>query len=122
MATDEGETKEVEVRDFSLFLLDRAATHQELSDKLQRLVTAVQDTGKKGTLTVSFNLALFDGDPHRVVVEDKIVLKMPEHDRKNGIFFPDNAGNLSRTDPNQLNPEMFKDFDAATGEFKGGQS
>jgi hypothetical protein len=112
--------KEAEApREFAMFLMDRASTHNELSEKLQQLVTAVQDTGKKGTLQLTLQLDLFDGDPDRVVVADKIVLKVPEHDRKSSIFFPDKDGNLSRTDPNQLAPEMFKDFDARTGEFKG---
>lgn len=119
-AIDPSEESDVtEPREFALFLIDRGATHAELTMKLGALVAAVQDTGKKGTLQVTFGLDLFDGDPNRVVVTDKIVLKMPEHDRKNSIFFPDKAGNLLRTDPNQLAPEMFKDFDVKTGEFKG---
>jgi hypothetical protein len=116
--TDENEPGEVPPKEFALFLIDRAATHQELSTKLNALVPAVQDTGKKGSITVTFEFDLFDGDPNRIVVKDKITLKMPEHDRKNSIFFPDKDGNLSRTDPNQLNPEMFKDYDPQTGAFR----
>jgi len=107
-----------EIREFALFLMDRPATHVELSEKFNALVKAVQDTGKKGTLSLTFTVGLFDGDPGRVVIDDKITYKVPEHDRKSGIFFPDKNGNLSRTDPESLAPEMFKNFDTKTGEMK----
>ena len=43
--------------------------------------------------------------PETLVVTDAIKLKLPEHDRKASIFWPDTAGNLCRTDPNQ--PSFF---------------
>ncbi len=105
-------------RDFSLFLLDRRPTHDELSQKLYSCVEAVRDTGKKGSLQLTINIELFDGDPDRVVINDKIILKMPEHDRKMSVFYATEDGNLSRTDPNQLSPEFFRNVDVETGEFK----
>lgn len=105
-------------RDFALVLMDRPATHLELSEKLNALVKAVQETGKTGTLTLTLTVGLYDGDVNRVEIADKIAYKVPEHDRKKGIFFPDRHGNLSRVDPQSLSPELFKDVDQSTGEFK----
>ncbi len=107
-----------EVKDFALFLMERPSTHIELGEKLHNLVAAVRDTGKKGTLAVTFTVGLFDGDPDRIIIDDKITMRVPEHDRKSSIFFPDKHGNLSRTDPNSLAPELFKDVDHRTGEMK----
>lgn len=107
-----------EARDFALFLMDRPSTHVELSEKLNALVKAVRDTGKKGSLAITFTVGLFDGDPDRIIIDDKIVMKVPEHDRKSSIFFPDKHGNLSRNDPNSLAPELFKDVNNVTGDMK----
>lgn len=114
MATTEGQ----EVRDFSAFMLDRPATHREMSEKMHQLIAAVQDTGKKGTIQLTISLELFDGDPDRLVVNDRIVMKVPEHDRKGSIFFPDRAGNLSRSDPNQLSFDSIKDVDVKHTEVR----
>ena len=114
--TDEPE--EGNVREFAAFLLDRPATHNELSEKLRQLTVAVQDTGKKGTLQLTVALELFDGDPDRVVVNDRIVMKVPEHDRKGSILFPDRDGNLSRNDPNALSFDTLRDVNINTGEMK----
>lgn len=101
--------------DFALILMQRPSTHAELSEKLQALTTAVRETGKKGTLGITITVGLFDGDPDRIVIGDKITMRMPEHDRKDSIFFPTQSGQLSRTDPNSLSPALFKDVDTASG-------
>lgn len=105
-------------KDFALLLMERPSTHAELSEKMQALVKAVRETGKKGSLAITFTVGLFDGDPDRIIIDDKIAMRVPEHDRKSSIFFPDKSGNLSRTDPNSLAPELFKDVDTRTGEMK----
>ena len=47
----DADTGEILVRPFAAFLQDRAASHQELSDRLHELIDAVIDTGKAGVLT-----------------------------------------------------------------------
>ncbi len=118
MAESKDENESEAPTDFALVLMNRPSTHAELSEKLQRLVTAVRETGKKGTLGITITVGLFDGDPDRIVLGDKITMRMPEHDRKDSIFFPNQSGQLSRTDPNSLSPALFKDVDAGTGVIK----
>lgn len=90
-------------RDFAAFLVEQSngRTHTELSEGLRDLVTRVIDTGKKGSITLTVNVEPMKNAPETLVVTDAIKLKLPEHDRKASIFWPDTAGNLCRTDPNQ---------------------
>ena len=92
-----------EPRDFAAFLVETSAgrTHAELSEALRDLVAKVVDTGKAGTLGLTVKVAPMKGDPSTLVVTDEIRLKLPEHDRKASVFWPDKDGNLVRNDPNQ---------------------
>lgn len=92
-----------EPRDFAAFLVEQSngRTHTELSEGLRDLVTRVIDTGKKGSITLTVNVEPMKGAPETLVVTDAIKLKLPEHDRKASIFWPDPSGNLCRSDPNQ---------------------
>lgn len=94
------------IRPFADWLREQSAgrTHNELGEGLHDLIARVRDTGKKGTLTLTVSVAPLDKDVSTLVVSDEIRLKLPEHDRKASIFYTDDAGNLSRTDPNQ--PEI----------------
>jgi len=96
-------TDRPEPREFAAFLLDQSAgkTHAELSENLRDLVNRVTDTGKKGSLTLTVTVAPMKDDVSVLVVTDEIKLKLPEHDRKASIFWPDADGNLTRQDPNQ---------------------
>lgn len=108
----------VDPREFSAFLLDRAATHEELTVKLHDLVQAVRDTGKKGTLTLMLTVSPFKNDHDVIEVHDKVKLVMPEHDRKPGIFYPDKDGNLTRNSPSMLDFGSLQVVDMKTGEIK----
>ena len=122
--TDQSKTDE-ESRPFSLFLTEqnRGKTHAELSDGLRDLVARVQDTGKKGTLTLVVTVEPMKGDAEALIVSDEIKLKLPEHDRGSSIFFRGRDGNLQRDDPNQTSifdslrePLAPPGVDPATGE------
>lgn len=108
----------VDPREFSAFLLDRAATHEELSVKLHDLVNAVMDTGKKGSLTLKLTVSPFKNDREVIEVHDDVKLVMPQHDRKPGIFYPDKHGNLTRNSPSQLDFSSLQVVDMNTGELK----
>lgn len=92
-----------QVRPFAAFLQEQAGgkTHTELSEALRDLVARVQDTGKKGTVTLAVHVEPMKGDPRILVIHDEIKLKLPEHDRKASIFFADARGNLTRDNPDQ---------------------
>lgn len=103
----------VEPRDFSSFLLEqsRGATHAELSEGLHDLVGRVQDTGKKGSLTLIITVEPMKGDDGAVIIGDEIRLKLPEHDRPASMYFIGSDGNVMRDDPRQAS--IFDDLRAA---------
>jgi hypothetical protein len=72
----------------------------ELSDKLGELVTAVDQHREPGTLTFTVTIKP-DGDG-QVTITDTIKAKIPEGKRPPSIFYYDEHGRLSRTDPRQM--------------------
>lgn len=113
------------IRPFSDFLREQAkgATHEELGEALHDLIGRVQDTGKKGSLTLTISVSMLKGgDGRALVVEDAIKLKLPEHDRQSSLFYADKNGNLTRNDPDQLVFDSLREVppppgvDARTGE------
>ena len=85
---------------FGQWLLEQGngGLHSELSEALQRVVQAVAETGKKGTLTLVVTVAPMKA-PGRVLVSDDVKVKAPE-ERSQSIFWEHN-GNLSRSNPFQ---------------------
>lgn len=115
---------DVQVRPFADWLREQSkgATHDELSQALHDLTARVIDTEKKGTLVLSITVQPLKGQVDALVVSDEIRLKLPEHDRKASLFYPDRQGNLTRSDPNQLEFESLREVpppnvDLATGEI-----
>ena len=103
MTTQNTTTVTDEPRDFAAFLVEQSQgrTHAELSEGLRDLVARVIDTGKKGSITLTVTVAPMKDNTGVLVVSDVIKLSLPEHDRAASIFWPDQAGNLVRNDPNQ---------------------
>lgn len=119
------DTTEPEIRPFATWLLEQSGgkTHEELSEALYDLVGRVRDTGKKGSVSLTVNVAPLKGDIDVLVVADEIKLRLPEHDRKASLFYPDKDGNLTRRDPNQLSfdeqlREVPANVDPKTGEIR----
>ena len=118
------EAEDVAVRPFADWLREQSQgkTHEELSEALYDLVQRVRDTGKKGTVSLTITVAPMDKDVSVLVLSDEIKLRLPEHDRKASLFYPDKWGNLSRTDPGQLSFESLREVpagvDPKTGEIK----
>ena len=115
------------VRPFADWLREQSSgkTHEELSEALWDLVARVRDTGKKGTVSLVVTVAPLKNDNDVLVVSDEIKLRLPEHDRKASLFYPDTHGNLTRSDPNQLSFEGLREVgggpvvvDKTTGEIK----
>ena len=95
---------EVQVRPFAelLTLFDRGAVHTEASEQLHNLIGAVQSMGKEGSMTIAIKVAPMKGTRDQVVVAAQVSAKPPKGEPTAAVFFVDQAGNLTRNDPRQL--------------------
>lgn len=115
---------DIVIRPFADWLTEQAKgrTHAELGEGLHDLIARVQDTGKKGTITLTVTVEPMKKDASLLVVSDEIKLKLPEHDRPAAVFYADKNGNLTRDNPDQLTFESLREVppprgvDAKTGE------
>ena len=87
----------------------RPKTDIELAENLARLIEEVKVTGKKGTLSVIFEVKPVDGGGTLVIVNDQIRLRMPERTREGSTAFITDINGLSRTDPTTM--PLFTDED-----------
>lgn len=109
------EAEEAVASNFAAILATiRPKTVTELSDGLRELVAKVRDTGKQGSIALTLIVKPLDGDANVLTVNDEIRVKAPEHTRKGSIAFPDEWGNLSRSDPNTM--PLFDDSDLRTAD------
>lgn len=103
----------------------RPGTDIEAAETLRRIVAAVEDTGKVGSLVIRLDVKPADGGLKAVIVTDKISQKIPEKTRIGAMAFITKDGDLSRTDPSAM--PLFTDEDIrdagahvnySTGEIK----
>lgn len=74
-------------------------THDDLTDELQKIVAAVTETNKGGSLTLKI-----DVKPHgdgAVMVLAAVTAKLPRAQGGSAIFFVTPENNLERQDPRQ---------------------
>ena len=105
----------VHVRPFADWLREQSngRTHDELTEALAALAASVRETGKKGTLTLAVTIAPFDkGQSHALVVTDSVKVALPQHDRRKTVFFANEAGNLTKDDPQQPTFEGLREVPA----------
>lgn len=90
------------IRPFSEFLIAqrRGDLQAELGQALADLVDAVETHRKKGTLTLTLTLEP-QGKGNALSVIDDVTIKPPRAERDGSIWFADQDGSLSRTDPRQ---------------------
>jgi len=95
---------ERQIRPFAelLTMLDRGTAHAEASRGLADLIASVRDTGKKGALSIAVEIAPLKGATNQVVVAAQVTVKLPKSEPGSAVFWIDNAGNLTRNDPQQL--------------------
>lgn len=106
------------VRPFADWIREQSAgrTHDELTEALAEVVAAVKDTGKKGSLTLTIQVAPFDkGMTAALVVTDAVKKNVPQHDRRKTVFYADDAGNLTKDDPMQPTFEGLREVPATSG-------
>lgn len=98
----EGQTQDI--RPFYDFLREHRAglTGQEAGKGLNDLVAAVVDTGKAGTLTITFKIKPLGRDKgDGLEVSADVVVKSPTLPKGVSIFYPTPNNNLQRQDPRQ---------------------
>ena len=90
-----------EPREFAAVLLElgKGATHALLSKGLREVVAAVKETGNKGSVVPTLEVTA-DDDGDTVTVTDKVVAKIPQHDRKASRFYVTDDGDPVRDIPN----------------------
>lgn len=92
--------------EFAAFLVGHlnGRTHEEIGRELHTLLEAVKAHGKKGSLTVTVVVEPpsngVDGGPLPIGVE--YATKAPKPSAPRAIYFLDNEGNPTRTDPRQI--------------------
>lgn len=79
--------------------LGGGATLDQLTEHLAAVVSAVQETGRSGSLTLTLKIQK-NGD-YSVIITDDIKVKAPEPARAQALFFTDQGGTLHRKDPRQ---------------------
>lgn len=99
-------------RPFTDFLAQQGRAHEELTEGLHKVIAAVEETGKAGSVTLTIKV-----DPDKKAagifrISDNVTVKAPVHDRGTRIYFKDKAGNLTRSDPNQPELEGLRDVSA----------
>lgn len=103
-------------RPFADFLADHnnGHGHREASERLQELVAAVVDTGKKGTVTITVTIEpMKNAAEGTLLTQVTTTAKIPTLPAKAAIFFADDEFNLQRQDPRQLSFDSLKEVEAA---------
>src|SRR5213595_2421799 len=87
--------------------------HEELSDKLNELVSAVDRAQKSGKLVLT--LSLKPGKGGQIEIGDEIKLTLPKEEKASSIMFATPEGNLQREDPRQ---KTFEGIRSVEGELQ----
>lgn len=94
------------LKPFAAFVQEqrRGALQTELSEALADLVRACVETGKKGKIQLEIAVAPTKDADGTVYITDQVKLSAPRPDARPSMFFTDENGNVSRTNPRQ--PEL----------------
>ncbi|WGG48952.1 hypothetical protein [Rugamonas sp. DEMB1] len=95
---------------FSIFLQDMrdGRTHTELTKCLDELLAAVKNTGKGGSLSVEIKIkpASRGQDVDKVVITDKVSIKVPSPERGDDFYWLTDDHELSRNHPKQTTLDL----------------
>lgn len=105
-------SNEPHAKPFADFLTQQGRAHEELTEGLHKVIAAVEETGKAGSVTLVIKIDPDKKAPGVFRISDNVTVKAPVHDRGTRIYFKDRAGNLSRQDPNQPELEGLRDVSA----------
>ncbi|MFE4718365.1 hypothetical protein ACFRLW_18360 [Streptomyces sp. NPDC056728] len=104
--------------DFAVFLLQhsRGEAHGQISGELRELLAAVQEHGRKGSLTVKVTVeppkGHVDGAPVLVTIESDV--KAPRPIAPPAMYFVDDDGRPTRNDPRQTAAFDVRDLSTTT--------
>lgn len=73
----------------------------DLANQMQELVTAVESTGKGGSLTLKLDVKPFEKHGGAMVVRDTIKVTAPKIESSGTVLFATPEGNLQRSNPRQ---------------------
>jgi hypothetical protein len=85
----------------ALRTMAQGKTLGKISTRLRDVVEAVKSTGKPGVLTLKVAVLPMNAEATLVKLSVDASVKIPTPPMPAGTFFTDEAGGLSRTDPNQ---------------------
>lgn len=91
-------------------------TLDELSEEFNKLVTAVENTGKAGEMI--FKVKLKPSTSGAIEVIDEIKSKLPQLPKGSSLFFATPEGNLVRNNPRQEELPGLKEVSANTKPIK----
>jgi hypothetical protein len=108
--------------EFAVFLVQhsRGEAHAQISGELRELLSAVQEHGRKGSLTIKVSVeppkGHVDGAPVLVAIESEV--KAPRPIAPPAMYFVDDEGRPTRNDPRQMQAFDVRDINTTTGEIK----
>lgn len=102
MGPDTGQAAHVRPFADVLSEVNKGVIADEAATRLAECVTAVMETGRKGTVKVVIEVAPVKGNDTVVQVSGAVDARMPRAAAPTSFFYPDEDGNLSRNDPNTL--------------------
>ena len=79
--------------------VNHGVAHQELSERLSKVVEAVEETGLAGEITVKIKIRK---EGAMAIVNLEAASKVPQHKISPAMFYIGEAGSLHREDPRQL--------------------
>ena len=93
----------------TLVVLSRGKFILDCGTELQELADAIVDTGKKGSLVITLDVApsgLKAGRVNQFEIRPDVSIKKPKHDQGKSIFFVDENNKLMRDDPDQMDMQF----------------
>lgn len=95
---------------FALFLQDLrdGRAHAEMTTELEKVLAAVRDTGKGGSLTLKIKVKPSGrgNDVDKVTITDDITSSLPQLEHGDDMFYLTEDNDLSRNHPRQRSLEL----------------
>lgn len=106
------------IRPFTDVLRDMrfGETLDELGEEFNKLVQAVENTGRAGEMT--FSIKLKPSTAGAIELTDAIKVKLPPPQKGTSLFFATPEGNLVRNDPRQADIPGLKQVEASNKPLK----
>jgi len=81
--------------------INNGAPIAEITREMERLLCAIKDTGKRGSITIVVDVSPFKGSTDAMCVTCQVKTKIPEPERGVALFFLTEDFRLVRNDPRQ---------------------